>query len=303
MRRVLVVYNPRSSQFGRVEREVLSVARGLKGWMVGKYEVRDTDVDDNAARLARVILPGDLVVAAGGDGTATIALNGVMKAGKEDVRLGVMPYGNFNDMARSFGMMSFEEILEGRVVEAWAMECLVNGRRWRWGMCYFTVGLFAEACAVFDGRGVRRELRTGRKGILYSVWLLARWYFGNRKRRFMGDFVLERSGRRKKYTGMTDYVALNGRSMAKMMRGGEWFLEGKVFRGETRSLSGVFSLMWLMAVSILRRVPGVESSEDVLNFREAGSVMIQAEGEYKRLENVKQIRVKKVKRPVLVVMR
>ena len=39
MRRLLIVYNPRSTRFVDVEKEVLSKARDLKGYMVGKYEV------------------------------------------------------------------------------------------------------------------------------------------------------------------------------------------------------------------------------------------------------------------------
>ena len=309
MKRLMMIYNPRSSCYGRVSEEVLPKARGLKGWMVGKYEVADTDVDDNAARLAKLLQDGDLVVVVGGDGTATIAMNAVLLSRCKDVVFGVLGNGNFNDMARTFGTGDFDEMLEivegggkGRIAEVWPLECLVNGEHWRWGMCYFTVGLFAEACAVFDEKENRRELRTGRKGLLYSVGLLAKWYFANRKKVRLGDFELVRGGKRLKCVGRTDYVAINGRSMAKMMRGGEWFLDKHEFRGETRSLRGFWGLMRLMAVSILGRVPGVETGGDVLEFERPSSVMVQGEGEYKRFENVGKIEVRKSRVSVRVIM-
>jgi len=53
MRRLLIIYNPRSSRFSDVKDEVLSRLTELKGYMVGKYEVANTDVDDNAKKLAK----------------------------------------------------------------------------------------------------------------------------------------------------------------------------------------------------------------------------------------------------------
>ena len=78
--RLILVLNPRSSQYAAVTREILEPARKLKGWTVGKFELDLGDVDENAVRLAGILQDGDLVVAAGGDGTASVAVNGVMMA-------------------------------------------------------------------------------------------------------------------------------------------------------------------------------------------------------------------------------
>ena len=122
MKRLILVYNPRSSHYVQVKKDVVDRLRGLKGWMIGKYEVADTDVDDNAKRLAKVLENGDLVIAAGGDGTANIAANGIMVSGCDGVRLGVLGYGNFNDMARTFGRPSLDEILNSEAREVWPLD-------------------------------------------------------------------------------------------------------------------------------------------------------------------------------------
>ena len=74
MKRLLIIYNPRSSRFKDVEKEVLAKIRDLRGYMVGKYEILPTDVDDNAAKLAKFIRDDDLIIAAGGDATAVVAV-------------------------------------------------------------------------------------------------------------------------------------------------------------------------------------------------------------------------------------
>lgn len=303
MKRLVVVYNTRSSKFVRVENEVLAVARALEDWTVTEFKVAKTDVDDNADKLAKVLKEGDLVVAAGGDGTATIALNGVMLAQADGVTLGVLGYGNFNDMARTLGLKSLGEIIKNakeKVAEAWPLECLIKGRHWRWGMCYFTIGLFAEASAVFDERDNRKNLRSGRRGMIYSLSVLARWYFRNRKRRFMENFVLSDGGR--EFKGATDYVAVNGKSVAKMIRGGRWFLDKEEFQGGVQNLRSFWRLAWFMARSILIRVPGSATQGDVLGFVRPATVMVQAEGEYKKFSDVDKIEVRKAVRAVRVVM-
>ena len=109
MKRLFIVYNPRSSRFLDVKKEVIDKTKSLKGYMVGKYEVEPTDVDENAKNLAKILKDGDLVLSAGGDATASISANGILRSNK-DVTLAVLPYGNFNDLARTLGAKKFEDL-------------------------------------------------------------------------------------------------------------------------------------------------------------------------------------------------
>lgn len=302
MRRLFVVYNTTSSHAAAVKSKVLEPLRGLKGWMVGKFEVKAPTVDENAEELAKLLGDGDLVISAGGDGTAAIATNGVMLSGK-DATLGVLGFGNFNDMARMLGEKDVMEIVQkfeaGEVSEIYPLEVLIDGKHWRYVPCYVTFGLFAESTEVFDEAKVRKKLRSGKKTPIFSWWTLAKWYFRNRKSRtFLPEFWL--NGEKMPAT-VTDYVAVNGTSMAGVMRGGDWYLSAKEFGRATGKLRSFWRLFKLMARSILRQIPVMVVERDVLEFDKPGEFEVQAEGEYQRLVGVKKIEVKKAGRSMKVV--
>ena len=321
--RLILVLNPRSSQYVAVTREILEPARRLKGWTVGKFELDLGDVDDNARRLAEILQDGDLVVAAGGDGTATVALNGVMTAEgrsevgdagqsgfgegvRKKVTLAVLGYGNFNDTARMLGVRrreGLEEVVarfaQGETTEIYPLEALVNGKHWRYAAAYVTVGMLAASTAVFDTEPVRWKLRAGRPRLLFSLWSLFRWYVGNRRR----DWLPEGYRNRESWAARTtDYVAVNGKSVAQVMRGGQWYLDPQEFQGGVMRLGSFWRVGWMMLRSIFRQVPGETTRGDRLEFTAPSAVVIQAEGEHEELVGVERIEVRKARRGIRVVM-
>lgn len=299
MKRLMIVYNPRSSRFKDVEREVLEPARHLSGWMLGKFEVSDTNVDENAARLARVLKDGDLVIAAGGDATATITMNGIMKSGHPEIRFGVVGYGNFNDMSRSFGKLKFEQIIAAKTTtKAYPLECIVDDQHFRYGMCYFTIGMFAEACAIFDDPKVRHKLRSKRKkSVFFSILALAKWWFQHRKTRFLPNFTLNEAPR----PNQSDYVAINAPSMAKLLRGRPFFRNPKTFRSTTGHLTTLPGLTKIILPSIFHQIPGKTTTTDALILKKPAKIMIQAEGEYKKLQIQSKIEIQKSPKPLNVI--
>lgn len=320
LRKLIIVYNPRSSHYGDVQREVMAPARQLKGWLVGKYELKPTDVDNNAQCLAKLLNDGDLVVAAGGDGTASVAVNGIMRSGKDAV-FSALGYGNFNDVARMLGTKrpveygdeyvgGIAEIAqrfeEGKIAEIYPLEARVDGKVWRYAPCYVTLGMFAESAAVLNNAPVRKKLRTGKKHLLFSLWQLAKWYFGNRKREFLPRIALAQTRDQlsievKLLGDTTDYLAVDSPRVAKLMRGAKCARQPKDFLSVTARLGGFWRLAWFMARSVLVRIPGKKSAGDVIEFEQPSKVMIHAEGEYQELEDVKKIEIKKTKKVLKVV--
>ncbi len=109
MQRILLIYNPSSSQYVRVKDEVISRASKIKGYMIGKFAIKKAPFEENVKALKKVLQDGDIAIAAGGDATAAVAANAILES-KKDVTLGVLPYGNFNDLARTLGTMKYDDI-------------------------------------------------------------------------------------------------------------------------------------------------------------------------------------------------
>lgn len=300
LKKLMIVYNPRASRAAAVEAEVLAPLRGLAGWMVGKYQIKPTNFEDNVEQLAKVLTDDTLMIVAGGDGTAAMAMNAVMKSGK-DVTVGALGFGNFNDIAAMLGARDVQEILRaygaGAAREAYLLEVWLDGKKWRYAPSYFTVGMFAQSTEVFEEEKVRRQLRTGKKGLVFSIRQLARWYFKNHRKCGLPEGELNGQAWPKK---TTDYIALNGRTMASVMKGGEWFLEPRPFLSSVQRLGKFSRLMRFMMTSMRRQVPGEISEGDRLRFAEPSEVEIHAEGEFARVK-VGEIEVWKTERPVKVI--
>ncbi len=298
MQRILIVYNPRSSRASSVRTEVLDVLNnpkrmekmGLSGAMVGKYEVEKTNVDANAVKLAKLIHDDDLVLAVGGDATAVIAANGVMLS-KKDAMLAALPYGNFNDLAQTLGLKTLKDIFKAKTTKLWPLEIKVDGKHLRFSSCYVSLGMMAEATEIFDNQKIRKSLQKGHRSSWRSYPKLAKWYFKNRsKRDFLPEFKLNGAMQKKK---VTDYFAVNGKSLARVMRGGKWYKNEKIFWHGTHRLKNFFKLATFMAKSMMKRIPGDETIGDTIEFLAPAKVEFQSEGEYKVLENVKKIEIKK----------
>ena len=297
MRRLFIVYNPQSSRFSDVKKEVLDRQKDLKGYLVGKYEVEKTDVDKNAIKFSKLLKDGDFVVSAGGDATGVIAVNAILRSGK-DVTLAVLPFGNFNDLSRTLGTKEFTDIFNDSI-KYYPLEIIVDGKLFRYATCYTTIGMMAEAVHLYDSPKMRKTLKTASGRNVGSYTNLAGWYFKNRhKKVFLPEFILNGKLQPKK---TSDYAAVNGKFMARVMKGGEDYKNPKVFRSETDRLTNFRRLFKLMLKSLFFRIPGSETKGDVLEFLEPATVELQAEGEYKTFENIKKIEVRKSKKCLKVV--
>ncbi|RYC74628.1 diacylglycerol kinase family protein [Candidatus Nanosyncoccus alces] len=300
MQRLIIVYNPRSSRFIDVEKEILTPAKNLKGYIIGKYKVENTDVDQNADKFAKIIKDGDLVVSAGGDATGIIASNGIIKSGK-DATLAVLPYGNFNDLSRTLGTKTLADVLssESTVKKLYPLEIIVDGKFFRYATCYVTIGMTAEACELFDEPKFRKSMQKGHKSSWRSYLALAKWYFKNRhKKVFIPEFTLNG---KKTAKGISDYCALSGKSMCRVMKGGDDYLKPKVFRSENCRLTNLWRLTKLMVAAIFTRTPGTPTTDDILEFTNPATVELQAEGEYRTFKDIKSIEIKKGEKYIKVI--
>lgn len=328
MQRIIIIHNPRSSRFSDVKKEVLDPAKRLRGYMVGKYEVEKTNLDANIAKFSKLIKDKDIVVSAGGDATGIIASNGILKSGK-DATLAVLPYGNFNDLSRTLGIKKIDDIFGRSVTRAgsraggtpdahsrqaskvgkttrpgstqnlYPLEIIVDGKLFRYATCYVTIGMTAEAVELYNNPKMRKKLKKSFGRNVSSYTELASWYFKNRyKKQFLPEFKLNGVLQHKK---ASDYAAINGCSMARVMKGGGNYKDPKIFRSETDRLTNFWRLTKLMTKSIIHRVPGSKTTRDVIEFLNPATVEIQTEGESQKFENIKKIEIRKSKKCLKII--
>ncbi|MBQ8984936.1 hypothetical protein IJ076_00020 [Candidatus Saccharibacteria bacterium] len=296
MSRLILVYNPNSSKYCHVKKDILDKKEELfKNTKLAEFTIKKIGFENNVKNLKSELKDGDTCLALGGDATAAITANAILESSK-DVRLAVLPYGNFNDLARTLGTMKLQDILWTETISAhssklYPLEIYIDGKFWRYATCYVTIGMTAVAVELFDDPKFRKHMQKGHKSSVTSYFALAKWYFKNRhKKIFLPEFTI--NGRPAK-KGASDYAAVNGSSMCRVMKGGQDYEKPKIFRSKSLKTVSFPQLFVLMARSILFRTPGNETKGDVLKFKEKATVELQAEGEYQVFKDISTIEIKK----------
>jgi diacylglycerol kinase (ATP) len=123
---VAVVVNPRSSASERLRRQVLVRLRENASVVAEVATSGDAGDGERLSRLLRSSGP-DVLVAAGGDGTAGLALRALLDAKRvEETALAILPLGTGNNAARSFGLRALRD---GPDAVALAIRTIVAGPR------------------------------------------------------------------------------------------------------------------------------------------------------------------------------
>ena len=265
--RVILVCNRKSTGYKRVEKEVVTPLREFilkqKGITFLRFDVESPTLEENAKRLANLIGDRDVVLVAGGDGTAGIGVNGIMQSGK-DAKFYVIPYGNFNDIIQILRPNSGKKV--------YPIEALIDGKHFRYALAYFTVGMMAESTKIFDDEKVRRKLRKSKFNLIFSLKTLLMWFFVNRKK----DYITIDG---QKYS---DILVVNGKNVARLMKGGEYYL-GETFLYTEQRLNNFFAMVFFMLQAMFSGIPGRKLKEKTIHFEEKQRIFIQSEGEYKDL--------------------
>jgi diacylglycerol kinase (ATP) len=163
-----VLVNP-FSRSGRTGRRVPELESLLKKY-VGDYQLLATECAGDAERLACVAVErgATRLVVAGGDGTVSEAVSGLLRCGGESVELALLPLGTGRDLARLLRLgadleASVARLATGRRrrVDAGRVRCRARGgsERERCFLNIASLGLSAESTRWLASR-------TGRRGPL-----------------------------------------------------------------------------------------------------------------------------------------
>lgn len=301
--RLILVINPRSSGFAKVHEKIIRHVNELnipKNNQI-TYEIEPTSPLENAEKIAKILKSGDVILVAGGDGTAHIATNAIVFSEKENIKIKYAGFGNFNDYAHSFSKNNHKACVdaiqhEKCVAQFKPLKIYVNDKFYRLAPLYMTIGLTAEIAEIFEHPKVRGALKKtpGRNSrLFFSLLAATRFYFKNRKECPMkiSSIRLDEEDFTKNPENITDLVFMNGPRMARIMRSRfnkshpESF--GFVALNSGKFIRNIpFLIRGLLGFIPLKRTKNVE-----IIFKKAKQIHIQIEGETATLEDTISIKV------------
>lgn len=291
-RRLVVAHNPNSARAAATEKHVFWRLNEA-GYDYVVLEVRQASLEDNVARLAPQIQPGDIVLSCGGDGSAHAVFHTVMAANQPGVELGFMAFGNFNDAPYVFDSkktlrdpVAFLE--EANPVEVWPLELLVDGKSLRSALLYASVGWTAGAAGEFDNPKVRHKITHGGAGIIKSLWRAGLYYL--KTRRHSGLPLLRYQGASYK---KSDLLFANGPAVARVFKTGKSYYAQPVFLFRMLNVRWLVPNIPFIAAGLFGRIKGKEVSSALVEFERPFSGQLQCDGEVVGLEGVSSIEVRK----------
>ena len=152
VKRALFIVNPTAAA-GRAAREFDRLRSVLPSLDIAAT-VRESQAAGHAVELARVAAEAaefDVIVAAGGDGTAREVASGVLGSAAPDTPMAVLPFGTGNDLAHVAGTARLPAALQAiaagvvRPMDAIAVTCEIDGStRTTHALSFAAVGLAAD---------------------------------------------------------------------------------------------------------------------------------------------------------------
>ena len=301
-RRIVFVSNPRSSNYRKVKKQVAGILEKQVDDLV-EYEIVHTFFEDNVQRISQILQKGDLVIAAGGDGTASIVGNGVVASGQADILLGVLGYGNFNDLATSLSgrWAKIDQLLKTektekteKTVDFYPVEISVNGAHFRYSFMYADIGLVAGAVNEFEKPSERERLWNGWANQFLSFLVLVPFYFRNKKHYALPGSSLGEAR-------LTDFFVINGDRMAKFKIGRGFMASSDKFGTAQLNTSSLLRNLPFTFRSIRGHMPLKVLSDYEVLFKQPARLHFQSDGEYRELTGVKTIGFTKAKKPLKMI--
>jgi hypothetical protein len=293
--RLVVVHNPNSTHGSEVES---SVFHRLDDAAIRYEKVPSVSsiYEDNVDVFAKSFRPGDRILVAAGDGTASQAVNGAILSGELGIEMAFEPFGNFNDLAASYN--GAERVVDPlRLVNSHAsllnvrpVRVEVNDEPWRYALGYSTVGWTAAATDLFMNGELRESLKRQHKHLVTarSIANLFAEYYKRRHDMALPHYLL--NGSREIRTDRTDIVALNTRRMGRIIRLHAARPDSDKFAYAELNVESLLRNRRFLARAALGTMPAdVATSQRIEFCQPASQIPIQTEGEFALLKDISRL--------------
>lgn len=290
-RRLVIVENPRSSAASNIEHEVFD-RLDAQNVRYERVTMRYPNATANILDLAETLKSGDMVISAAGDGTASQVANATLLSA-EDIEIGFLPYGNFNDIARAHTRLGSTvlDLLHAEAITTIPLTIMNDGEHWRYAPAYATVGWSALATQVFSHDISRYITRNTLPPLKLGASLLQIVYRYYRDRSYtLPDFTAHDTS--EIHTGLTDIIAINNPAVASSIGSRRKWYDTEEFGYRELDVSHFFPNLVFGLQSLARQMP-LSSKERVdIRFHEPVTIPIQTEGEFHYLSTT-ELTIKK----------
>ncbi len=292
IKNLIIVQNSQSTRFESIHR----LFQLLDAYEL-TYEVYHTpsaDTEENIQAMQQDLPDGAMIISAAGDGTAMQVINAVLRAEKGETTLGFVPFGNFNDIARSHAKRGHTviDMLTAPVVESHPITIEADGEYWRHAPAYVTLGWTALAASRFSDRESRESMQHNGNSATRtnSLRQLSKHYFDNRHLK-LPPFRL--NGDEELFTEVTDILAINNPRVGSIVRSNELYFDSPNFGSRANiNVSHILPNMPFVIKALFGRAPFEATDELHISFEDTASLPIQTEGEFQQLE-AKEIHIYK----------
>lgn len=286
---LVVITNPHSTSASRTQREVHDVLDYVRVRYI-PVETRFPQANDNIRDIEDRLPDWARVISAAGDGTAEQVANAALD--KPGIKIGVLPYGNYNDTAHAHidkiqGVLDL--IYAEHTVDRHPVSLDVDGVHETHAFSYMTLGLLARIAAGFDDKRSRERMQSADRleRVMRRYGQAALDYWRNRNYT-LPDFSVD--GRKVEHS-TTDITIANNPHVAGLLHLPDTYFDKPYFGVRTdltitrpRDILG-FGIPALRGRDVLDRATQMRIVFEAV----AQSVPIQVGGEYKALEDVHEL--------------
>lgn len=290
--RLVIVRNPNSTRASHVDKDVISpLVRENIPFTV--FETQHSETEANILDMRNAFRDGDQIVVAAGDGTKSQAMNAVLRDELSDVRFGLLPYGNYNDLGEKGSdiLKIIEHRDEIRQIHPLTVE--VNGEYWRHAPAYMTLGFTARIAEQFDDGPARDHLKKLPPHLrkFGNLAMLGVDYFKLREEKLPAFHTSESPVVRH---AVTDILLLNSRRAGGIIRSTHDYATSDMFGFKEADVSTILKNIPYGVGSLMGDAkPDGIAATLTINFEGPSTVPVQTEGEYSQLTDVSTIHVHK----------
>ena len=284
--RLVVVRNPNSTHTSTIESKVFNRLNDAD-ISYEKYETLSPSAETNITDMQAVFREGDTVLVAGGDGTIMQVANAVLRSNLQEVAIGPLGFGNFNDLSKKQDPLTLLDT-SARTIELQPLTIKVNNNYLRDAPGYMSLGLTALVASQFNARASREHLSKIPDWIKPSVTLgqLATTYFQVRDRK-LPPFHTTLSPYLQR--NFTDILAINSARAGRFIRSNRDYSGSDAFGLRVDNLSTILPNITFGIRALAGYTPADTVYGASIRFETPATLPFQSEGEYQELTDVTNI--------------